>query len=136
MNKRNEEISQELKRARKSLKAAETLRDSALYEDSISRSYYAVHHASKAVLLSQGHQSFSHNALKRLFGLHIIKENLLDEKFARILREEQDDRILADYDSAFDPVIARVNKRIEDAEEFVQAITAFPKQNSFIPDEH
>lgn len=45
----------EMKRARKALKASETLMDSGLYEDAVSRAYYAVLHAAKAALATRQH---------------------------------------------------------------------------------
>ena len=67
------EIEAELSRARQWLQAAELLCENALYSDSLSRSYYAVLHAARAALLTQGVRVTSHEAVKRLFGLHLIK---------------------------------------------------------------
>ena len=97
-------------RAMKSLRAARKLCDEQLYEDAISRTYYAVLHAAKAAPLTVGCQVDSHGAAKRLFGKHLVKEDIIDEAYSRILREEQDDRILADYDVAFDPDLTRVEQ--------------------------
>lgn len=118
MNNESEVLS-EMKRAMKSLKAAEILLSQELMEDSISRSYYAVLHAAKALLLSKGVEVSSHDAVKRLFGLHIIKTGVVNKDFGMILREEQDDRIRADYDVNFIPEDERVFRRVEDAKEFV-----------------
>jgi len=113
------EAERELARARKALAAARTLREEGLLEDALSRSYYAVLHAARALLVSEGINPSSHEAVKRLFGLHIVKEGGMDAQYAHILREEQDDRALADYDVAFVPEEERVDKRILDAEKFL-----------------
>ena len=57
--------------------------------------------------------------LPRLFGKHLVKEGIINEAYSGILRKEQDDRILADYDVAFDPDLNRVEQRITDALSFI-----------------
>ncbi|HMV80633.1 MAG TPA: HEPN domain-containing protein [Leptospiraceae bacterium] len=114
-----EEVKDEMGRANKALKSAEILYKEKLYEDSISRSYYAVLHAAKAALLSRGIEVDSHEAVKRLFGLHIIKTGISEKYYGLILREEQDDRMMADYNVGFSPEEERVFQRLEDARDFV-----------------
>lgn len=115
----NKESEKELERGYKSLAAARNLFEAKLYEDSISRCYYAVLHAAKALLVAQGVKVESHEAAKKLFGLHLVKTEKIDKEFADIFREEQDDRILADYDVAFEPSSEQVEKRILDAAKFI-----------------
>lgn len=121
------EIQAELDRAKKSLKSAEVLLQQKLFEDSISRSYYAVLHAAKAALLSKGVIVDSHEAVKRLFGMHLIKSGEIDKQYGMILREEQDDRLLADYNVGFLPEEERVFRRLEDAKDFLVTIEQFLK---------
>lgn len=53
--------------------------------------------------------------------MHLIKTGKFDAKFSKILREEQDDRYLADYDVSFFPEPDRVEKRINDAKAFLDS---------------
>jgi uncharacterized protein (UPF0332 family) len=92
------EAVKELERAKKALRAAQALFKESLLEDALSRSYYAVLHAAKSMLLCKGVSVASHEAVKRLFGFYFIKTNEIDSRFAEILRFEHDDRMLADYD--------------------------------------
>jgi hypothetical protein len=124
----DEEIRLEIERSKKSLDAAKKLFEGELFEDAISRSYYAVLHAAKAALLGEHTIVGSHEAVKRLFGMHLVKTGKIDVKFSRILREEQDERFLADYDVSFSPEVERVEKRIKDAEYFLDAMSSFLKQ--------
>ena len=126
------EILSEINRAMKSLKAAELLLTQQFMEDSISRSYYAVLHAAKALLLSKNVEVNSHDAVKKLFGLHFIKTGELEKEYGMILREEQDDRILADYDVNFIPEDDRVFRRLEDAKEFVNKIVKVLQSAGYI----
>ena len=114
-----EEVTQEVRRAEKSLAAARALLAEGLLEDALSRAYYAVLHAARALLLAEGVAPQSHEAVRRLLGLHLVKTGKLAPDYARILREEQDDRALADYDVAFHPERERVVQRVEDAAGFL-----------------
>ena len=105
--------------------AAKVLFDSALYEDSISRCYYGILHAAKAVLLAHGIRVESHDAVKRLFGREMIKSRLLENEYAVILREEQDERLLADYDVTYAPDKELIEERLADAERFIRRIELY-----------
>jgi uncharacterized protein (UPF0332 family) len=83
-----EEIKKEIERGKKSLRAAKKLFDEELFEDAISRAYYAILHAAKAVLLRENVKVDSHEAVKRLFGMHLIKTGKIKSKYSKILREE------------------------------------------------
>jgi uncharacterized protein (UPF0332 family) len=69
--------------------------------------------------------------VKRLFGFHLIKSGKIDNKFSIILREEQDDRLLADYDAAFQPDNKQVYKRIVDARLFVDEMKKYLIAHNF-----
>lgn len=120
-----EEIENELRRAEKSLHAAQLLLKEQLLEDCLSRTYYAILHAARAALLAHGVSVASHRAVRRLFGQHLIKSGKLAAHLAQILAEEQDDRMLADYDVLFDPELDRAQQRVADAETFLTAINVF-----------
>ena len=119
------EIESEVERAGKALSAAKILFDSTLYEDSISRCYYSILHAAKAVLLTHGIRVESHDAVKRLFGREMIKSGLIEREYAIILREEQDERLLADYDVTYAPDKELIKERIADAERFIRRMEQY-----------
>jgi uncharacterized protein (UPF0332 family) len=127
-----EEIKKEFHRAQKSLQSARLLLRDSLLEDTLSRAYYAILHAARAVLLAEGVNVTSHRAVRRLFGQHLIKSGKLSAHLATILAEEQDDRMLADYDVLFDPERERVQKRVDDAEAFLVAIRIFLTDRSIL----
>jgi len=126
-----EEIKREINRSRKALKAAEILYKARLNEDAISRSYYTILHAAKAVLLFEDIKVDSHGAVKKLFSLHFIKSGKLDAEYSRILREEQDDRLQAEYDVSFVPEKDQVLKRIDDARLFLQTMVGYLNKHDF-----
>ena len=114
-----------MSRARQSLQAAKLLCDNGLFPDSLSRSYYAILHAARAALLTQGVRVSSHEAVKRLFGMHLVKPGLLSAELAVSIRREQDDRFLADYDVTFEPGTEQTEERVKEARRFLQSIESF-----------
>jgi uncharacterized protein (UPF0332 family) len=88
----------EWNRARESLRAAETLTRDGLYADAISRAYYAILHAAKAGLHIHDVAAESHPAVRRKFGLHLIKPGEIEPEWSAYLTASLDDRLAADYD--------------------------------------
>jgi len=125
----NKEVAAEMKRAEKTLAAAVYLYKNEYYEDSLSRSYYAIFHAAKAVLFQKGISANSHEAVKRLFGKELVEADEIDKEFAIILREEQDERLLADYDVTFCPESDRVKTRLDDAKKFLDKMKKYLESN-------
>ncbi len=121
----NELSQKELNRARKALLAAKTLLENQLYEDCVSRFYYAVLHAAKAALAPIGIEPESHHAVRRMFGLHLVKTGKIERDFARILTAEQEDREISDYDIHIEIEQDTAAKRVLDAEKFVQRIEKY-----------
>jgi hypothetical protein len=80
-----------------------------LYEDCVSRSYYAVLHAAKAALIKIGVEAESHRAVRRMFGLHLVKTEQIEKHFSQILTAQQE----------------RAAKRVHDAERFVRRIEKY-----------
>jgi uncharacterized protein (UPF0332 family) len=120
------DISQkELIRAKKALLAAKTLLENQLYEDCVSRAYYAVLHAAKAALATKDIEPESHNAVKRMFGLNLIKTGEIEKDFAKILTAEQEDRAIGDYNIYIEIEQDRALKRVRDAEKFVERIEKY-----------
>lgn len=115
----------ELTRAKKALLAAKTLLENQLYEDCVSRSYYAVLHAAKAALITVDVEPESHHAVRRMFGLHLVKSGKLEKDFAKILTAEQEDREIGDYDIHIEIEQDTAIKRVLDAEKFVQRIEKY-----------
>ncbi len=115
----------ELIRAKKALLAAKTLLENQLYEDCVSRAYYAVLHAAKAALSIEDIEPQSHHAVRRMFGLHLVKTAKIEREFARILTAEQEDREIGDYDIHIEIEQDTAAKRVLDAEKFVERIEKY-----------
>lgn len=91
-------VTAEWSRAREAQRAAETLTREGCYADAISRSYYAILHAAKAALHVHDIATESHPAVRRMFGLHLVKPGKIEPEWSAYLVESLDDRLAADYD--------------------------------------
>ena len=87
----------EWRRAVKSLCAAEILMRSGYPEDAVSRCYYAVLHAAKSALFVHDVDTASHAAVRRMFGLHLVRSGEIEQQWASALARTMDDRLIADY---------------------------------------
>ena len=88
----------EWRRARESMRAAEVLTREQCYTNAVSRTYYAVLHAAKAALQVHDVGADSHTAVRRLFGLHLIRRGEIEKEWAAHLGKSLDERLAADYD--------------------------------------
>lgn len=101
----------EWSRAREALRAAETLTRDRCYADAISRAYYAILHAAKATLHVHDIAAESHAAVRRMFGLHLVRSGEIEPEWSVYLVESLDDRLAADYD--VETVFSREEARSE-----------------------
>jgi uncharacterized protein (UPF0332 family) len=88
----------EWQRACQALHAADLLTGAGLPADALSRAYYATLHAAKAALYVHDVAAASHTAVRRMFGLHLIRTGEIEGVWASHLGEILDDRLAADYD--------------------------------------
>ena len=115
----------EWRRAQESLGAAQScLRDGYL-RDAVSRSYYAVMHATKAALLVHDVNAESHAAVRRLFGKVLVRSGELEKEWSQTLAKEQAGRGSADYDVFTVWEIDRVQESIQRAEAFLDRIRSY-----------
>ena len=94
----SEYVCQELKKAEQALKAAQNLLADGLYDDAVSRAYYAVFHGARAALKTKGIETVSHKGLISQFALHLVKTGEVEEEYGDILRQIKEDRETGDYE--------------------------------------
>ncbi|MDP2210294.1 MAG: HEPN domain-containing protein [Candidatus Aquicultor sp.] len=125
-----ERIAKSLEKANEALKEAETLLLQKLYGGTVSRSYYAVFHATCALLLIKNLEFSKHSAVIAAFGHQFIREGLLDKKYHKILIGAYEARQLAEYDifKKINPEFA--GKIFEEAKEFVLMAEEYTKAHA------
>lgn len=114
-----------LQKAGKKLEVAERLFESGDYDDSVSRAYYAVFHASQALLLSEGEKAVTHKGVVTLFGLLFVKTGKFSRNFGKYLANLKDDRESGDYEvfSYIDEETAE--NALDEAKEFLKEARSY-----------
>ena len=90
-------IEEHIKRSDQSLRSAQILLDENLFDDSISRSYYAVYHLIRAILFSIGEESKTHKGQLNSLYLHFVKTNKIDKSLHKRIASLFNLRGDADY---------------------------------------
>ncbi|MEP9409930.1 MAG: HEPN domain-containing protein [Candidatus Brocadia sp.] len=87
-----------IQKANKKLEVAEKLLKLGDYEDAVSRAYYAVFHATQALLLTEGERAETHKGIVTLFGLLFVKTGKFSKNIGKYLANLKDDRESGDYE--------------------------------------
>ncbi len=82
-------------------------------------------HAARAALWIHDAEPKSHNAVRNMFGKYLVKTNEIESEYARILANEQDSRILANYLSDYNFSNEQAQDFYNDAERFVNRIKEY-----------
>lgn len=117
-------VSEELERAEQCLAESRMLRSGDFPYGAVSRAYYAVFHAARALLFSLGLEVKSHRAVLNQVSEHFVKTGRLAPELCRLISRMQRDREDADYetDAVFTDGIA--DQALADAERFLAAVRA------------
>ena len=118
-----EQIDSEMAVAHDSLREAQTLMMNGGFRGAVSRAYYAVFHAARAVLWSLGVEAKTHKGVIRMFGERVVETGDVSAEFSDILIKAHDQRELADYHAmtgGFDK--AEVEVLVADARRFVEKV--------------
>ena len=106
--------------ARDKLGVARELFQNAHYNDAVSKAYYAMFYASKAVLLALGEDPHRHKGVVTFFGEKIAKVGLTDPRYGRTLANAQRLREDADYNEQYFATREEADRAIRDAEDLVR----------------
>src|SRR5438046_1680173 len=114
----------EIAAARDSIRACETLLSLGVPRDAMSRAYYAVFHAARALLLLEGLEAKTHGGVLRLVAEHLVRGGKLDAKVNVLLAKLQGIRHESDYGYAFDIDPHDARQAFEEAQAFVERAAA------------
>ena len=113
-----------LKRARQHLKAARDLLSHDDFTDSVSRSYYAVFQAARALLALDQLESRKHSGVIALFNRHFVKTGKVDKQLGAVLMDARRHREIADYSDLAEFSRDDADAPLRDAEIFGEKIAA------------
>ena len=114
-----------LKKAHRSIRAAEKLLAGDDIDFAASRAYYAVFYLAEALLLEKELQFKKHGGVHAAFAEHFVKTGLMDAKFHRWLIDAFDERIQGDYEIESELDGVAVKMLIERAYEFYKVAQSY-----------
>ncbi len=79
--------------------AAEALYEKSFYADAVSRVYYAMYHAARAVLFIKNVDPIKHSGVVKMFGLHYVKAGIIERTYSKSLAYIKELRENADYEA-------------------------------------
>lgn len=116
------EIETLIGKAKRRLDAAYHLLEEGFYEDAVSRAYYSMYFAAKALLLKRDIMVKTHKGLLSKFGLEFVDEGVIEKYYGRALRIAEELREEADYSISREISEEEAKSVIEDAEKFLVRI--------------
>lgn len=113
-----EEVQLTLNEANECLTDARIMLESKRWKAAVSRSYYAMYHAVRAVLLSEDIATFTHQGANIQFGKHFVKTGIFDRKLIKTFSKMLDTRQKADYEIGFSASESDATHAFVEAENF------------------
>ena len=117
-----------LKRARQALAVAKRLFEEKFFNDTLSKSYYAIFYAAGAALESIGIQTKRHATTIQKFHEQFILTNKVDEYHHLTLANAFRTRNLADYELTWEAEEEEAKDQLKRAEEFIKTIEELLKK--------
>lgn len=113
--------------ANECLKAAQKLIEQQCYKDAANRSYYAIFHAMRAVLVYDEIDMKHHSGIIAEFRRRYIKSGIFEVKLSEIISLLFDARTESDYDDFYIVSKAEAQQQAQNAETFIKAIGEYLK---------
>ena len=108
--------------AAETLGAAEYLLKGGYYNDAVSRAYYAMFYAARALLASRDLHPKGHKGLIIQFGLEFVKKGFIEETYGRALSYAKERRETVDYNIESTMTPDEADIIIVDARNFLERI--------------
>jgi len=117
----------------RSTKSRETLSDAlnnfkaGMYKTSVNRSYYAVLHSARSLLILKGIDPLRHEGVKTMMSLHFIKAGIIPQEVIKIFKELLVIRTDVDYGDFETVDKSEAEKAIKKARRFIKIIESARK---------
>ena len=108
--------------AAETLNAAEYLQKGGYYNDAVSRAYYAMFYAARALLASRDMHPKGHKGLILQFGLEFVKRGFIEETYGRALSHAKERRETVDYNIDASMTAEEAGTIVSDARDFLERI--------------
>jgi uncharacterized protein (UPF0332 family) len=121
-NEISDRIALFLKKANQKLQTSKKLYDDEEYEDAISRAYYAMYHAARALLLTKNIEPKTHKGVLTSLGQFFIKTGTLERAYGKMLAYAKELRENGDYSEYYVAAEEDAKIVIDDAQKFIEEI--------------
>lgn len=111
-----------LQNSKEKLGSAKILLENGKFKDSISRSYYAMFAAARALLATRHLDSSKHSGVISLFNQHFVKTGVVERDFGRILMRGRDLRQDGDYKDFVEASMEEAQDQYSAAKKFIEQI--------------
>jgi len=111
-----------LKDSKQKLKAAGVLLEQGLFKDSISRSYYAMFSAARALLATKKLDSRKHSGIISLFNQHFVKTGLIARDCGRMLLAAREARERGDYEDFLEVSQEEATSQLAESTRFIAEV--------------
>lgn len=115
-------IEYRLKAGKEKLESADILLKNGMYKDPVSRSYYAMFSAARALLATKGLDSSKHSGIIPLFNQYFVKSHVAGKTMGKLLAEAREARETGDYHDFVTISKEEAQEQLETAKVFIQEI--------------
>jgi len=102
------------------LQVAKDLIEKRHYNDAISKSYYAMFYAARALLLAKGEDPHSHKGVVTLFSKYFVKNGMIEKSYGKMLSVAKQAREDCDYEERIRSTYEEAKDALNNAREFVR----------------
>jgi uncharacterized protein (UPF0332 family) len=113
----------EIASARDAIRVAEAALAIDVRRDAMSRAYYGIFHAIRALLLLEGAEPRTHAGVARMLGEQLVRTGKLDAKSGLLFARMQAYRQASDYAYAFAIDLDDARRELQEARAFVERAT-------------
>jgi len=111
-----------IKSSLEKIDSAKILFEKGNYKDSVSRSYYAMFTAARAILATKNLDSAKHSGIISLFNQNFVKTGIIEKQMSKILAEAKDMREESDYGDFVIVSKEEAERQLINSEKFVKKI--------------
>lgn len=119
---RNALIHYRIRQAKETIELAEFLKDSGKLSVAINRIYYGMYYAVTALALKHKFETSKHAQLIGWFNKEFVANDVIDEKYGKILRNAFQNRTKGDYDAFVEFTLPEVEMMLEEMKLLVHEI--------------
>ena len=111
-----------LEKAKDVLEQAQVLLNTASYDGSINRSYYAIFNAIRALLALIGVDSRKHSGIISFFDWYFVKTGICEKQFSQITHTAFEVRQVTDYEDFSVPTAEQAQQQFDNAMKLIEEI--------------